>query len=180
LQYVVKRLRGGDEKKEIEYKGITLHVLDREIRVPTQMFINGKFVHAKSGKTDATINPTTEEEIAQVSHYILAHSPTLTHTFQIAEGDAEDVNEAVKAAKEAFDNGPWRKMNARDRGRLMYKLADVMEEHKEILAAIESTDSGAVYTLALKTHVGEYIHCKYLFLSLYARYLYVLQQRHVY
>jgi len=66
-------------------------------------------------------------------------------------------------------------MNARDRGRLMYKLADVMEEHKEILAAIESTDSGAVYTLALKTHVGEY---KYLFLD--ARYLYNLQQRHVY
>jgi len=77
---VVKRLRGGDEKKEIEYKGITLHVLDREIRVPTQMFINGKFVDAKSGKTDGTINPTTEEEIAQVSHY--SHpTQVLTHTF---------------------------------------------------------------------------------------------------
>jgi len=137
LQYLVKRLRGGEEKKEVEYKGVTLNVLDREIRVPTQMFINGKFVDAKSGKTDATINPSTEEVIAQ-----------------IAEGDEADVNEAVKAAKEAFDNGAWRKMNARERGRLMYRLADIMEENKEALAAIESVDSGAVYTLALKTHVG--------------------------
>lgn len=45
-------------------------------------------------------------------------------------------------------------MSARDRGRLLYKLADLMEAHKEELATIESLDSGAVYTLALKTHVG--------------------------
>lgn len=67
LTCVVKRLRGGgEEKKEVNFKGITLRVLDKEVRVPTQLFINGQFVDPKSGKTDATINPTTEEEIAQV------------------------------------------------------------------------------------------------------------------
>ena len=45
-------------------------------------------------------------------------------------------------------------MNARDRGALIHKLADLMEEHQEELATLESIDSGAVYTLALKTHIG--------------------------
>uniref|UniRef100_A0A8C5GGN2 Cytosolic 10-formyltetrahydrofolate dehydrogenase-like n=1 Tax=Gouania willdenowi TaxID=441366 RepID=A0A8C5GGN2_GOUWI len=65
-----------------------------------------------------------------------------------------DVDKAVAAAKEAFEDGEWGKMNPRDRGRLIYKLADLMEEHQEELATIETIDSGAVYTLALKTHVG--------------------------
>uniref|UniRef100_A0A8C0UF00 10-formyltetrahydrofolate dehydrogenase n=1 Tax=Cyanistes caeruleus TaxID=156563 RepID=A0A8C0UF00_CYACU len=57
-------------------------------------------------------------------------------------------------SKEAFEDGEWGRMNARERGRLMYRLADLMEEHQEELATIESIDSGAVYTLALKTHIG--------------------------
>uniref|UniRef100_A0A8D3BS77 Aldehyde dehydrogenase 1 family member L1 n=1 Tax=Scophthalmus maximus TaxID=52904 RepID=A0A8D3BS77_SCOMX len=65
-----------------------------------------------------------------------------------------DVDKAVSAAKEAFEEGQWGKMNPRDRGRLIYKLADLMELHQEELATIEAIDSGAVYTLALKTHVG--------------------------
>uniref|UniRef100_A0A3Q3AF42 Aldehyde dehydrogenase 1 family member L1 n=1 Tax=Kryptolebias marmoratus TaxID=37003 RepID=A0A3Q3AF42_KRYMA len=65
-----------------------------------------------------------------------------------------DVDRAVAAAKEAFEQGEWGKMNPRDRGRLIYKLADLMEQHQEELATIETIDSGAVYTLALKTHVG--------------------------
>lgn len=56
--------------------------------------------------------------------------------------------------KQAFEEGEWGKMSARDRGRLLFRLADLMEEHKEELATIESIDSGAVYTLALKTHIG--------------------------
>merc|ERR1711972_55017 len=56
--------------------------------------------------------------------------------------------------KRHFEEGPWATMNPRDRGELMHKIADLMEEHQEELAAIESIDSGAVYTLALKTHVG--------------------------
>jgi acyl-CoA reductase-like NAD-dependent aldehyde dehydrogenase len=60
----------------------------------------------------------------------------------------------VNAAENAFYNGEWGKMSARDRGALLFRLADLMEQHKEELATIESIDSGAVYTLALKTHVG--------------------------
>uniref|UniRef100_A0A8D1ML69 10-formyltetrahydrofolate dehydrogenase n=1 Tax=Sus scrofa TaxID=9823 RepID=A0A8D1ML69_PIG len=65
-----------------------------------------------------------------------------------------DVDKAVAAAKDAFENGEWGRMNARERGRLMYRLADLLEENQEELATIEALDSGAVYTLALKTHIG--------------------------
>ncbi len=54
----------------------------------------------------------------------------------------------------AFYEGEWGKMSARDRGKLLYKLADLMEADKEEMATIESIDSGAVYTLAIKTHIG--------------------------
>jgi len=91
----------------------------------TECFIDGKWVPAISGKTFATINPATEEEICQV-----------------AEGDAEDVDAAAKAAREAFDNGPWSKMDARDRGRLMYLLADRMEAEIDDLARLETLDNG--------------------------------------
>uniref|UniRef100_A0A672N3Y5 Cytosolic 10-formyltetrahydrofolate dehydrogenase-like n=1 Tax=Sinocyclocheilus grahami TaxID=75366 RepID=A0A672N3Y5_SINGR len=107
------------------------------IRIPHQLFINGEFVDAEEGKTYKTINPTDGQAICDVS---LA---------QIS-----DVEKAVAAAKEAFEEGEWGKMNPRDRGKLLYKLADLMEQHQEELATIETIDSGAVYTLALKTHIG--------------------------
>ena len=91
----------------------------------TKMLIDGKFRDSQSGKTFATINPATEEVIAQV-----------------AEGDAADIDLAVKAARKAFDSGPWRKMDARDRGRLMNKLADLIEEHIDELAELETLDNG--------------------------------------
>jgi len=91
----------------------------------TQCLIGGKWVPAKSGKTFETVNPATEEVIANV-----------------AEGDAADVDAAAKAAREAFDKGPWRKMDARERGRLMNRLADLIEEDIEELAALESLDNG--------------------------------------
>ena len=89
------------------------------------MLIDGKWRDSKSGKTFATINPATEEVIAEV-----------------AEGDAADIDLAVKAARKAFDSGPWRKMDARDRGRLMYKLADLIESHIDELAELETLDNG--------------------------------------
>ncbi|RXM91014.1 Cytosolic 10-formyltetrahydrofolate dehydrogenase [Acipenser ruthenus] len=107
------------------------------VRMPHQLFINGQFVDAEGGKTYQTINPNDGTAICSVS---------------LAQ--VSDVDKAVAAAKEAFENGEWGKMNPRDRGRLIYKLADLMEEHQEELATIESIDSGAVYTLALKTHIG--------------------------
>jgi aldehyde dehydrogenase (NAD+) len=91
----------------------------------TKMLIDNKWVSSVSGKTFETLNPATGEVIAHV-----------------AEGDAADVDKAVKAARKAFDGGPWRKMNARERGRIMYKLAELMEEHIDELAALETLDNG--------------------------------------
>jgi aldehyde dehydrogenase (NAD+) len=91
----------------------------------TQCFIGGQWVPSVSGKTFETINPATEEVITQV-----------------AEGDAADVDRAVKAARDAFDKGPWRKMDARERGRLMHKLADLIEDEIDELAQLETLDNG--------------------------------------
>src|SRR6476661_5681549 len=91
----------------------------------TQCFIGGQWVPSQSGKTFDTVNPATEEVIASV-----------------AEGDAADVDLAVKAARKAFETGPWSTMDARDRGRLMNKLADLIEEEADELAALESLDNG--------------------------------------
>ncbi|MFN9973793.1 MAG: aldehyde dehydrogenase family protein, partial [Phycisphaerae bacterium] len=71
------------------------------------------------------MNPATEELICHVS-----------------EGDAADVNLAVQAARLAFESGPWSRMDARDRGRLMNRLADLMESHLDELAALETLDNG--------------------------------------
>jgi aldehyde dehydrogenase (NAD+) len=91
----------------------------------TQMLIDGKFRDAVSGRTFATINPATEEKIADV-----------------AEGGKEDEDLAVKAARKAFEEGPWSRMDARDRGRLLNKLADLIEKNFDELAALETLDNG--------------------------------------
>ncbi|KAF7199092.1 mitochondrial 10-formyltetrahydrofolate dehydrogenase-like, partial [Nothobranchius furzeri] len=116
---------------------VTKEINNMTVKMPYQCFINGRFEDAGDGKSYDTINPTDGSAICKVSY-----------------ASVEDVDRAVAAAKESFENGPWGKMNPRDRGSLLYKLADLMEEHQEELATIESIDSGAVYTLALKTHVG--------------------------
>lgn len=90
-----------------------------------KMFIGGEFVESVTGKTFETYNPADGE--------VLAH---------VCEAQAEDVNHAVVAAKQAFKNGPWSKISAADRGRLMYKLAELIEENKQELAEIDSLDNG--------------------------------------
>ncbi|MFN7806712.1 MAG: aldehyde dehydrogenase family protein [Planctomycetaceae bacterium] len=101
----------------------------RSVPVPkvrqTQLLIDGKWVDAKGGKTFATYNPATEAKIADV-----------------AEGDAADIDRAVKAARKAFESGDWPKMDARDRGRLMHRLADLIEQNLDELAALETLDNG--------------------------------------
>ncbi|CAG2215509.1 ALDH1L [Mytilus edulis] len=134
---LVKRNRGIDDKEPLVFDAVKMHVNDMDISFPRQLFIDNEFVDASSGATFNTINPSDESVICS-----------------IAKGTPDDVNRAVEAAKVAFEEGEWGKMNARDRGTLMFKLADLMEQHQEELATIESIDSGAVYTLALKTHVG--------------------------
>lgn len=120
----------------VNYKGIVLNANNREISVPTQMFINNEFVDAENNQCLDIINPANEEVLCKV-----------------AAATVNDVNKAVDAAHTAF-YGPWSQLSARQRGQLLFKLADLMEQHKEELATIEALDSGAVYTLALKTHVG--------------------------
>uniref|UniRef100_A0A8C4HCY5 10-formyltetrahydrofolate dehydrogenase n=1 Tax=Dicentrarchus labrax TaxID=13489 RepID=A0A8C4HCY5_DICLA len=137
IQMCVRKLRGEDGEEELVVDYVEKNINNMTIKMPHQLFINGEFVDADGGKTYKTINPTDGTAICDVS---LA---------QIS-----DVDRAVAAAKEAFEEGEWGRMNPRDRGRLIYRLADLMEEHQEELATIEAIDSGAVYTLALKTHVG--------------------------
>uniref|UniRef100_A0A673C2E0 10-formyltetrahydrofolate dehydrogenase n=1 Tax=Sphaeramia orbicularis TaxID=375764 RepID=A0A673C2E0_9TELE len=135
IQMFVRKLRGEDQEEELVIDYVKAN--NMTLKMPYQCFINGAFEDAENGKTYDTINPTDGSVICKVSY-----------------ASVGDVDRAVAAAKEAFDNGPWGKMNPRDRGSLLFKLADLMEEHQEELATIESIDSGAVYTLALKTHVG--------------------------
>src|SRR5579864_2300676 len=85
------------------------------------LFIGGKFVDSNSGKTFAALNPATGETICQV-----------------AEADQTDVDRAVQAARKALESGPWKKMDAADRGRLIFKLADMVEKQADELAALES------------------------------------------
>jgi phenylacetaldehyde dehydrogenase len=91
-----------------------------------KLFINGKWVEAASGKTFPTYNPATGEVLANV-----------------AEGDREDIDRAVKAARAAFEIGPWgKKMSPAQRGKLIWKLADLIEKHQEEFAQLESLDNG--------------------------------------
>ena len=95
------------------------------VSTPRKMLINGQWVAAKSGKTFPTYDPSTGEVLAK-----------------IAEGDKADIDEAVKAARAAFDKGPWRRMTASERGKLMWKLADLLEKNLEEFAQLESLDNG--------------------------------------
>uniref|UniRef100_F7H088 10-formyltetrahydrofolate dehydrogenase n=1 Tax=Callithrix jacchus TaxID=9483 RepID=F7H088_CALJA len=137
IQKVVRKLRGEDQEAELVVDYVSKEVNEMTVKMPYQCFINGQFTDADDGKTYDTINPTDGSIICKVSYASLA-----------------DVDKAVAAAKDAFENGEWGRMNARERGRLMYRLADLLEENQEELATIEALDSGAVYTLALKTHIG--------------------------
>ena len=108
----------------------------------TKLLINGQWVNSESGKTFATINPATGEEICQV-----------------AEADAADVNKAVKAARAAFDHPSWRKMPVSERGRLLNKLADLIEKHADELARLESMDNGKPYLVAKAADLSLTIAC---------------------
>jgi phenylacetaldehyde dehydrogenase len=92
---------------------------------PRKMLIGGKWLEAASGNTFPTYNPATGE--------ILAH---------VAEGNGTDVDRAVTAARNAFESGPWRRLTASERGRLIWKLADLLESHLEEFAQLESLDNG--------------------------------------
>ena len=96
-----------------------------KVKPQQPLFIGGKWLDSVSGKFFQTTNPSTGEVICQV-----------------AEGDKADVDLAVKAARKAFEDGPWSRTSGAERGRLLNKLADLIEQNKDELAALESLDNG--------------------------------------
>ncbi len=90
-----------------------------------KLLIDGKETAAVSGKVFDVVNPATEEVIARVAH-----------------GDRQDVDRAVKAARAAFDTGPWSRMKPAERSRLIYKLGEEIERHADELALLETLDNG--------------------------------------
>ncbi|XP_048467698.1 aldehyde dehydrogenase, mitochondrial [Rhincodon typus] len=108
-----------------------------------KIFINNEWHDAVSKKTFPTINPSTGEIICQV-----------------ARGDEDDVNKAVKAAKEAFRFGsPWRLMDASQRGVLINRLADLIERDRAYLASLETLDNGKPYHIAYTADLNLVIKC---------------------
>src|SRR5215475_1298617 len=103
---------------------------------PRQPFINGQWTDAASGKTFETPNPATGDTLAR-----------------IAEGDAEDIDRAVRAARKAFDEGPWGRITPSERGRIIWRVGDLILEHAEELAQLESLDNGKPYPVALGADV---------------------------
>ena len=100
------------------------------IAAPGQLFIGGQWADAAAGKTFETPNPATGETLAWV-----------------AEGDAEDINRAVRAARAAFD-GPWSRMTPSERGRIIWRIGDLILEHTDELAQLESLDNGKPFAVA--------------------------------
>jgi phenylacetaldehyde dehydrogenase len=96
-----------------------------------KMLIDGKWIDSASGKTFPTYNPATGEVMAQ-----------------IAEGDREDINRAVRAARKAFESGPWSRLTPSVRGRMIWKLGDLLEENLEEFAELESLDNGKPLKIA--------------------------------
>ncbi len=108
-----------------------------------KLLINGQWVESISGKRFPTINPASAQKICDV-----------------AEADAADVELAVRAARKAFGAGsPWRRMAASERGRLLNKLADLIEKHADELAALESLDNGKPFAVAKAADLPLSIAC---------------------
>jgi phenylacetaldehyde dehydrogenase len=101
------------------------------VTTPRQLFIDGKLVDAKAGRTFKTLNPASGETLATV-----------------AEGDTMDVDLAVRAARRAFDTGPWGRMTASDRGRIIWRIGDLITEHLEEFAELETLDNGKPLSVA--------------------------------
>ncbi|OAM79077.1 aldehyde dehydrogenase family protein [Devosia elaeis] len=106
-----------------------MNAIDHSLRLPrTDLYVNGAWVKASSGKTIPVFNPATEAQIAE-----------------IAAASVEDVNRAVEAAHACFESAAWRRMRPLDRGRLLEKLALLVEDHADELARLETFDNGKPY-----------------------------------
>ena len=109
-----------------------------QIVSPKRLLIDGEWVEAASGRTFQTIDPATEEVLAEIAH-----------------GDAEDVDRAVRAARRAFARGSeWRRMTPSDRGRLIHRIGDLIADNADELATLESLDNGKPRTIARAADVA--------------------------
>ncbi|KAI0452737.1 aldehyde dehydrogenase [Xylaria acuta] len=113
----------------------------KKFTLPTGLFINNEFVKASGGEKITSINPSNEKEICSVE-----------------AASAEDIDKAVAAARAALHHESWRDISATERGQLMFRLADLAEQEKEVLATIETWDNGKPYGDALGD-LGEVIAC---------------------
>ncbi|MEX2517615.1 MAG: aldehyde dehydrogenase family protein [Gammaproteobacteria bacterium] len=107
------------------------HIVNGFLKKPKQLLIDGNWIDAASGKVFDVIDPATGKVIAQV-----------------AEGDKADIDKAVKAARKAFESGPWPDMSPAERGKLLHKVGDLILENLETLAELESLDNGKPITVA--------------------------------
>ncbi|HEV2148197.1 MAG TPA: aldehyde dehydrogenase family protein [Longimicrobiaceae bacterium] len=109
---------------------------------PGRLYIGGEWQDAASGRTFETVNPSTGE--------------TLT---TVAEGDAEDVDRAVRAAREAFEGGKWAEMSARQRGRILYRMGELIDQRLDELARLETLDNGKPYREARGFDIKDSAEC---------------------
>jgi len=112
------------------------------LSLPNKLFIDGKSVDAASGKSFDCINPGTGQVIAQS-----------------AEGDAEDINRAVAAARRAFDKGHWSNMAPKDRKKALIRMAELTDQHAEELPWLETPDAGNPIGDSLAVDVPSSANC---------------------
>jgi len=92
---------------------------------PGKLLINNEWTESASGKRFDVFNPATEERLTDC-----------------AEGDQEDINRAVVAARRAFESGPWKKMSSRERGRILNRAAQLLDKHRSEIAELETLNNG--------------------------------------
>jgi len=114
----------------------------RETLRPARLFIDGQWVDAASGATFKTTNPATEETITEV-----------------AAAGVPDVDRAVQAARRAFTSGPWAKMPGSERGRILWRLGDLIDANLQELARLETLDQGKTITDSLRVDVPMAADC---------------------
>ncbi|HEX2091326.1 MAG TPA: betaine-aldehyde dehydrogenase [Longimicrobiaceae bacterium] len=107
-----------------------------------KLYIGGEWQDAASGRAFETVNPATGE--------------TLT---QVAEADAEDVDRAVRAARAAFENGKWAGMSGRERGKILYRMAEIIESRLDELARLETLDNGKPFREARAFDIRDSAEC---------------------
>jgi acyl-CoA reductase-like NAD-dependent aldehyde dehydrogenase len=107
-----------------------------------QLLIGGQWRDASSGETLDVLDPATGENFAKA-----------------AAGGAADIDQAVKAARKAFEHGPWRTTSPNERARLLWKLSDAIEAHAEEIALLETLDNGMPLWLAQMWNVPKAVDC---------------------